>query len=398
MTNLAIRTALPKSKMHNLRLNPKTGRWEYRVRLVRPDGSTFQRAGSAATESEARSKRDRAYVEFNSDQGEAKESAKVVKATRSEDLSTFTEFALGKLDIAPTSHAAYRLALKNHILPKLGKLAIDAIGRTDVQDLLDVLIKTESVGVATQARNALVAIMEIAVKRNLLTINTAKQSEISKQARKVARRAKAANGDPSKRILSQAEGSKLLESASGTEAYMPILLGLKFGLRSGEAMGLLWDDIKLDSRLVDINKQAVTIKGETRHICDPKSASGFRKLPIADNLVEELALLKAAATARGETIVCLDSLGKPHHPVHVNRVTKAAVLAAGFDGKDGLHVPTSHDFRSSYLTWLANYANNGAGVKPHVLMKLAGHSDINTTLAYYVTASDDDIRAAVNSL
>ncbi len=73
-------------------------------------------------------------------------------------------------------------------------------------------------------------------------------------------------------------------------------------------------------------------------------------------------------------------------------------MAAGFDGSDGSGVPTSHDFRSSHLTWLANHANGGAGVKPHVLMAIAGHSDINMAMKFYVRADAEDLAVAVNSL
>src|SRR5436305_1216384 len=58
-------------------------------------------------------------------------------------------------------------------------------------------------------------------------------------------------------------------------------------------------------------------------------------------------------------------------------------------------MPTHHDCRSTFLTHLANYADNGQGVKPHVLMTIAGHSSLATTMKYYVRASDGDLRAAM---
>lgn len=73
-------------------------------------------------------------------------------------------------------------------------------------------------------------------------------------------------------------------------------------------------------------------------------------------------------------------------------------FAASLDGANGKPVPTSHDLRSSFLTWLANYANNGLGVKPHVLMRIAGHSDLAVTMKYYVGVTDEDLASAVNSL
>jgi len=41
---------------------------------------------------------------------------------------------------------------------------------------------------------------------------------------------------------------------------------------------------------------------------------------------------------------------------------------------------------------------NVKGVKPSVLMALAGHSSIEVTMRYYVRALDDDLRKAVEDL
>jgi integrase len=72
---------------------------------------------------------------------------------------------------------------------------------------------------------------------------------------------------------------------------------------------------------------------------------------------------------------------------------KAVAVAAKFNAEEG--IPTHHDLRSTFLTHLANHANEGMGVKPHVLMAIAGHSSITTTMKYYVRASDGDLRAAM---
>jgi integrase len=121
-------------------------------------------------------------------------------------------------------------------------------------------------------------------------------------------------------------------------------------------------------------------------------------MPIPKDLIEELEHAKADAESSGSEWVCVDNNGMPLHPKHVSRLIKNAVTKAGFDGSDGSEVPTSHDFRSSYLSWLANHANNGLGVKPHVLMALAGHTDIDMAMRYYVKAEGTDLAAAVNSL
>jgi integrase len=142
----------------------------------------------------------------------------------------------------------------------------------------------------------------------------------------------------------------------------------------------------------------VCLKGTPRFLTPPKSAAGIRDMPIPKDIKDELTLAKAQAEANGHEWVCVDDDGAPLHPKHVSRTIKNAVTKAGFDGSDGTEVPTSHDFRSTYLSWLANHANNGTGVKPHVLIALAGHSDIEMAMRYYVKAESEDLATAVNSI
>lgn len=394
------RTALPRDKKANLRFNEKTSRWDYRVRLTRPDGSQFLRAGSSASESQAREKRNAAYREFNNDFGKARAEKKAKRENGASTLKAWTDRVLPliKDDCAPTTFEAYSHSLDNHVLPALGHLPLEDVRSLVISEHLQKLSRKYSLGVASQARSALARVMQFATIDGRIPANPVKAVRIGARERKETRIEKAQSGDLGKRWLTMSEGWTLLEAVKGTPAYWPILLGLRFGLRSGEAMGLTWDNVDLEAKVIRIRQQAQYLRGTPRHICSPKSAAGVRDVPIPSDLLTEMNLAKTAANALGQAFVCLDEHGVPQHPKHVTRVIKDAVTKAGFDGADKKPVPTSHDFRSSYLTWLANHANGGAGVKPHVLMTIAGHSDIDMAMKYYVKADSEDLAAAVNSL
>src|SRR5579862_3135143 len=98
------KAVMPRDKNVNLKFNEKTKRWDYTVRLVRPDAKVFRRAGSASTEQAAREKRNAAYREFNNDLGKAKEDRKLKKHESSDSLRAWTERVLPviKDDCAPT--------------------------------------------------------------------------------------------------------------------------------------------------------------------------------------------------------------------------------------------------------------------------------------------------------
>lgn len=396
------RAAFPKSKHSNLRQNAQTGRCDYDVRIKRSDGTIFRRAGSGKTEQEARRRRDLAYHEFNLDEGRAKDKKRLSLLEKSDTLRTLTVRALAIIreDGALSTHDAYRHALENHVLPALGSIALEDLRTSTVQELLNNISSNDKlgVGVAAQVRSALARVLQVAVTDGLVPTNVAKATAVSKRQRKQDRLVRAKAGETGKRILSRSEGDSLLNHAKGTCEYWPILLGLRFGLRSGEAMGLLWSAVDVEKRLLHVFQQAQCVKGESRHISGPKSASGIRSIPIPSGLAEGFALAKARAADLGQEFVCVDDRGLPYHPKHITRHIKRAVIAAGFDGSDGKPVPTQHDFRSSWLSWLANEANNGVGMKPHELMKLAGHSDYETTMSFYVRASDEDVRSAIESL
>lgn len=190
-------------------------------------------------------------------------------------------------------------------------------------------------------------------------------------------------------ILTTKEQKTLIEAAQGTCMEMPVLLGLRFGLRMGECLGLRWSDIDLKAREIRIAQQAQYVKGKGVKVTSPKTKQGNRALPIPDSVLPTLAQAKSDATS---IYVCVRK-GELISAKKGSKYFRDVAIAAGF--KDETGVPTHHDLRSTFLTHLANSANKGAGVKPHVLMAIAGHSSITTTMKYYVRASDGDLRAAM---
>ena len=101
---------MPKDKDINVRENTRTGRWDYDVRLVRPDGSLFRRAGSAPKEAEARRKRDSAYAEFNRDEGRTRDNRRCAAKEKTNSIRAWTGYVHDEVwphSIALTSRDAY---------------------------------------------------------------------------------------------------------------------------------------------------------------------------------------------------------------------------------------------------------------------------------------------------
>ena len=66
-----------------------------------------------------------------------------------------------------------------------------------------------------------------------------------------------------------------------------------------------------------------------------------------------------------------------------------------FNGQKSMPVATHHDCRSTLLCDLAYHADDGRGIRPAVLKSIAGHSKIDTTMRYYVRASQEDVMSAM---
>ena len=56
--------------------------------------------------------------------------------------------------------------------------------------------------------------------------------------------------------LTQEQREKIFDRFPiGSSAYLPLMIGLRCGLRLGEAYALTWEDIDLEKKTISINKQ-----------------------------------------------------------------------------------------------------------------------------------------------
>jgi integrase len=65
-------------------------------------------------------------------------------------------------------------------------------------------------------------------------------------------------------------------------------VALSYGLRTGEILGLLWDDVDLDKGFLRITGQVQTIDNKTIRTASPKTEDSIRELPLPDILIAVL--------------------------------------------------------------------------------------------------------------
>ncbi len=190
------------------------------------------------------------------------------------------------------------------------------------------------------------------------------------------------------------------------------------GLRLNEALHLRWEHVDFEAGLVRVSRQDAgrfTVDGREYPLLPwtAKAKASYREIPLPDETVAELRRWKVkagksaylfvtlarlslidrhrqAGTLRGDYELCSNVLRQ----FKVIQTRARKLLAEQREvkiDKVPWRVGCIHDLRDTYLTSVK-------GLPVDVLKRIAGHSDLATTLKYYTSATDrdaDDVRAAL---
>ena len=198
--------------------------------------------------------------------------------------------------------------------------------------------------------------------------------------------------------------------------FFTFLLGT--GCRIGEAIGIRWDDVDMEKRLIDINHSLTyyqraddSFKCEFR-VSEPKTEAGVRTIPMMQQVYD---VLKDEYDRQQEEGFCVENVdgmtnfvftnrfGTPHNPAAVNRAIKRIVDAhnaeeevkAKKEKRDPVMIPrfSCHIFRH---TFASRFCENETNVK--VIQEVMGHADVSTTMNIYAEVNEDVTRASLENL
>jgi len=281
-------------------------------------------------------------------------------------------------DIAPQLSPATKRQreshLRAHLLPRFGSMALMAI---DVQ-MLQQFVTERS---ATPCKSVL----------NLIgTMNS-----ILGYAKKCGIRVpdipagaiKIANRDETDAVyFKQADVQQILKLAR--QPYRTIFtLAAMTGLRAGELFGLTVADVDFDRLMICPRKQA---DDRTRELRELKTKRSRTPVPITGETAKVIrAYLASHWKENPQGLLFPNRKGRPGK--------RANVVKFGWPILKKLGIPTHnaglHAFRHGLGTALAN-----AGASPAVVQRTLRHTDIKTTLRFYVHADADVQRAALSQL
>ena len=318
-----------------------------------------------------------------------------VEAGRSKFVSSVTvadyadAWLENRTELKPSTREHYERILRLYVVPVLGKMPLHKVTGADVDGLDHALIERGlGFGTRRHARVTLGLVLKDARYERIVTdlaTSDARPVRPDPPDRPKSARIKAIDAADLNRFLSAADEPRIqcLFAVMGT-----------LGLRIGEALGLAWDMVDLEARVLRVERNLVELKSGP-DLGTPKTQDrSVGSLPLPPLLVTSLRRWKTAQASErlaarawdesfGVDFVFSDEAGRP---LSRGRVEAALTRSAA---KAGVGRISPHSLRHS-----AGSIALGAGVPITEVSRMLGHKSPAITLQVYAHDLTDGTRAA----
>jgi integrase len=297
-----------------------------------------------------------------------------VAPTRKTIAEVADEWLASQTELRPRTIERYELALRVHIVKRVGRMRVAELTVKDVSWLIAEMRKAGLAGWTIRGHlTPLSLMMDYAVAEGWVAANPVKKLKKGSRPR--------VNKQPP-RILERDEIDRLLAAADPRYSLL-FKTAVHTGLRYGELLGLTWADVNFEGRpYVHVQKQL----GRDGVRVAPKTDKAVRKVPLMDTLVRELREHKARSAFSLPThFVFCSERGTPLQQRNVTRRgLDPAIRRAGLD-EDGKPRLTMHCLRHGYGSM--RLAEGATLVWVSAKM---GHSNVQVTASVYAHLFDGD--------
>lgn len=276
---------------------------------------------------------------------------------------------------AETTVYAYNQMMVNHIIPSIGKIALQKITPQVLQRYYADLIKKKGLSSNTVKKhhNLLHLALKTAQKQGLILANPAERVEAPKAVQ------------PEINHYNYDQLQLLFKAVEGHRLELVVKLAGYLGLRREEIMGLKWTAVDFEKRILTIS-EVRTAAGSDIIVKEPKTKGSYRTMYMPDEVVAVLQLEQERQRENKEFFkklyvesgyVIVNNEGAPMRPNYISE------LFTKFISENGLPPITLHGLRHSFAS-----IANAKGVTLYDIGKALGHSTPSTTGKIYTHLFD----------
>ena len=268
--------------------------------------------------------------------------------------------------------AYYKNYIDKHIIPNIGKIKLDKLTTLDSQrfynkaktkgrvkryeGMKDLSLSAKTIrGLHAMLRQCL----DQAVQERLIPYNPAAGCKLPPKEKKEMRTL------PTEKI------SAYLTAAEEHGVLPMFYLELTTGLRRGELVALLWDDLDMENQTLTVNKSAGRINGEVK-VTQPKTANSVRTICLPKETVA-LLIQKHAKHPGNPVMFPSPATGRLYGPDCLGRLHKNLLKKAGITE----NIPF-HGLRHTFATLAIQH-----GVDAKTVSSILGHYSAGFTLDTY---------------
>lgn len=288
---------------------------------------------------------------------------------------TFREFAetwRATLHQRRTSDDRLEQILRVHVYPLLGSMKLGAIRRRDVQAMVSALAvkpiggrhsgprPTLAPGYVENIYRITAGVLRAAVLDRLIPASPCVKIRLPKPADTPV-------------VIPTPEQVALVASVITPRYRALVLTAAGTGLRSGELRGLDLERLRVLERTVVVDRQLHTPDGEPHYFGPPKSAAGYRKVPLTASYAAVVAEHLDRFGTGTDGLVFTARSGQPIRRKTIAQALGPILRDLGLPERSGLHV-----FRHYYVSGLI-----AAGVDVLTVMRRVGHASSQETLDTY---------------
>ena len=180
-------------------------------------------------------------------------------------------------NVRSSTYARYEQLSRKHLVPALGRMKLKKLSAIHLEGLYEAKLEE---GLAPRTVNyihvTISKALRYAVGKDLIRQNVASLAEAPQPK------------SPEMRTLNQKQVGDFLEAARGDRLEALYVLALATGMRRSELLGLKWEDVDLQARIVLVRRGLIISPNGGIEIDDPKRFDSKRRLEISSEVAATL--------------------------------------------------------------------------------------------------------------